>query len=76
MMLIYILFGGDIMKYLKHYRAAYGFIPSIIFSLVSIALAVIGNDLWIISVTLSLVLQIFGVTKARKYYDQLEVNIK
>lgn len=51
-------------------------IPSLFFSLVTIIFTAMGNDLWIITITLSIALQIYALRKAKKYYEQLEEHDK
>ncbi|MEH6943620.1 hypothetical protein [Bacillus sp. JJ722] len=60
------------MKYFKHYKASLGFIPSIIAAFAAIGLAIIENEIWILVFLLSAILQIYGVSFAKNYYEQLE----
>ncbi|MFE0508190.1 hypothetical protein ACWF7H_28660 [Peribacillus butanolivorans] len=64
------------MIFFKHYKAGLGFLPSFIFSLIAIFLAVFDNELWILAITTSVILQLFGIKIARNYYNQPKNAIK
>ncbi|MGE7187029.1 hypothetical protein ACQKKK_24595 [Peribacillus sp. NPDC006672] len=60
------------MNFFKHYKAGLGFLPSFILSLIAIFLAVFDNELWVLAITISILLQLFGIKIANNYYNQPE----